>query len=279
MPDRPVLGIDVGGTKLLLVAQWADHRDVDRVPTGPAFTGRHLDAEIDRFLSSLGIAPRGAGIAVPGLVGEDGAVQACDVLQLLVGWRGEALGRLCPVRLLNDVAAASLEELHDLPAGATAAVVMAGTGIGAAFVVDGRPVRGARGWAGELGSIPIAGPEGVSTLDQLASGASLFRRVGGGAASVLARAAARDVEVLEAFRGGGEALGLGLATVIDLFNPSVVAVGGGALELTGYLEAALESARRHSMRELWKACEVRRVRAGELTAALGALRAIGTELV
>jgi predicted NBD/HSP70 family sugar kinase len=279
MPDRPLLGIDVGGTKLLLVAQWADHRDVDRVPTGSAFTGRHLDAEIDRFLSSLGIAPRGAGVAVPGLVGEDGAVHACDVLQLLVGWRGEALGRLCPVRLLNDVEAASLEELYDLPAGATAAMVMAGTGIGAAFVVDGRPVRGARGWAGELGSIPIAGPEGVSTLDQLASGAALFRRVGGGAASVLARAAARDGEVLQAFRRGGEALGLGLATVIDLLNPSVVAVGGGALELPGYLEAALESARRHSMLEMWKACEVRRVRAGELVAALGALRAIAAELV
>jgi predicted NBD/HSP70 family sugar kinase len=95
---------------------------------------------------------------------------------------------------------------------------------------------------------------------------------------VLARAAARDAEVLHAFRRGGEALGLGLATVIDLLNPSVVAVGGGALELTGYLEAALESARRHSMLEMWKACEVRRVRAGELVAALGALRAIGAEL-
>ena len=277
--NRPLLGIDVGGTKLLLLAQWADHRDVDRVPTGPTFTGHHLDAEIDRFVSSLGAAPSGAAVAVPGLVGADGALQACDVLPLLVGWRGGTLGRLGPVRLLNDVEAASLEELHDLPAGATAAVVMAGTGIGAAFVVDGRPVRGARGWAGELGSIPIAGPEGVSTLDQLASGAALFRRIGGGAASVLARAAAREADVLQAFRRGGEALGLGLATVIDLFNPSVVAVGGGALDLPGYLDAALESARRHSMLELWKACEVRRVREGELTAALGALRAIGAELV
>jgi hypothetical protein len=33
------------------------------------------------------------------------------------------------------------------------------------------------------------------------------------------------------------------------------------------------------MPELWKVCEVRRVRQGELTAALGALRAIGAELV
>ena len=273
MASQPLLGVDVGGTKLLLVAQWTDHRDVDRVPTGPDFAGHHLDAAIDRFVRALPVAPAAAGVAVPGLVGADGAVEACDVLPLLVGWRGEALARRCPVRLLNDVEAASREELHDLPALATAAVVMAGTGIGAAFVVDGHPVRGARGWAGELGSIPIAGPDGVATLDQLASGAALFRRLGGGAAGVLARAAAREEHVLQAFRRGGEALGLGLATVIDLLNPSVVAVGGGALELPGYLDAALASAARHSMAELWKACDVRRVRAGELVAALGALRA------
>jgi len=279
MSDRPLLGIDVGGTKLLLLAQWPDRRDVDRVPTGPAFTGRHLDAEIDRFVSGLGTAPLGVGVAIPGLVGAAGAVEACDVLPLIVGWRGEALGRLCPVRLLNDVEAASLEELHDLPAGTTAAVVMAGTGIGAAFVADGRPLRGARGWAGELGSIPLVSSEGVGTLDQLASGAAILKRLGGGAPSVLSRAAAREPAVLQALRAAGEALGLGLATVINVFNPAVVAVGGGTLELPGYLDAALESALRHSMPELWKACEVRRVRQGEMVASLGALRAISAELL
>jgi len=206
-------------------------------------------------------------------------VEACDVLPLIVGWRGEALGRLCPVRLLNDVEAASLEELHDLPAGTTAAVVMAGTGIGAAFVADGRPLRGARGWAGELGSIPLVSSEGVGTLDQLASGAAILKRLGGGAPSVLSRAAAREPAVLQALRAAGEALGLGLATVINVFNPAVVAVGGGTLELPGYLDAALESALRHSMPELWKACEVRRVRQGEMVASLGALRAISAELL
>jgi glucokinase len=278
MSDRPLLGIDVGGTKLLLLAQWPDRRDVDRVPTGPAFTGRHLDAEIDRFVSALGTAPLGVGVAIPGLVGAAGAVEACDVLPLIAGWRGEALARLCPVRLLNDVEAASLEELHDLPAGTTAAVVMAGTGIGAAFVADGRPLRGARGWAGELGSIPLVSSEGVGTLDQLASGAAILKRLGGGAPSVLSRAAAREPAVLQALRAAGEALGLGLSTVINLFNPAVVAVGGGTLELPAYLDAALESAKRHSMPELWKVCEVRRVRQGEMTAALGALRAISAEL-
>src|SRR5437867_13205971 len=112
---------------------------------------------------------------------------------------------------------------------------MPGTGIGAAFMVEGRMCRGGRGWAGELGYVPVAGPERVSTLDELASGAGLLRRLGGDAAAVLGRAAAGEPAVVAALRAAGEALGLGLATVINLLNPSLLALGGGALELPGYL--------------------------------------------
>ena len=276
---RPRLGIDVGGTKLLVLAQWPERRIVERAPTGAGFTGRDLDDVLARFVEGLETAPEAAGVAVPGLVGPDGAVLASDVLPGLVGWQARELARICPARILNDVEAAALEELHDLPAGETAAVVMAGTGIGAAFVVDGRLFRGARGWAGELGYIPVAGPERVSTLDELASGAGLLRRLGGDAAEVLGRAAAGEPAVVAALRAAGEALGLGLATVINLLNPSLLALGGGAPELPGYLEAARQAAERQSLPELWRACEVRRVRQGELTAALGALRASTAELV
>ena len=276
---RPRLGIDVGGTKLLMLGQWPDRRVVERAPTGAVFTGRDLDDAVARFVDTLGAMPEAAGVAVPGLVGPDGAVLASDVLPGLVGWQAKELARTCPVRILNDAEAAALEELHDLPVGSTAAVVMAGTGIGAAFMVEGRMCRGGRGWAGELGYIPVAGPERVSTLDELASGAGLLRRLGGDAAEVLDRAAAGEPAVLAALRGAGEALGLGLATVINLLNPSLLALGGGALELPGYLEAARRAAERHSLPDLWRACEVRRVREGELVAALGALRAITAELV
>jgi predicted NBD/HSP70 family sugar kinase len=60
--------------------------------------------------------------------------------------------------------------------------------------------------------------------------------------------------------------------LIDLLNPALVSIGGGLVELPGYLEAALASAKRHSLPDLWRACRVRRVRAGELVAALGAAR-------
>jgi predicted NBD/HSP70 family sugar kinase len=272
--NGPRVGIDAGGTKLLLVAQWPDRRLVQRVPTGIAFTARALEDAAFGFVRSLEAAPMLVGVAVPGLVAEDARVVACDTLPGLVGWNGRsALAAAgCHVRVMNDADAALEEERRDLPKGATAGVVMVGTGIGAAFVAGGRRLRGACGWAGELGSIPVAGPDAPKTLDQLASGAALLEECGGSAESLRERAAAGDEGILESVRRAGNALGLGLAAVIDLLNPSVLALGGGVLDYPGYLEAAEQAARRHSLPDLWRACVLRRVRSGELVAALGALR-------
>ena len=147
--------------------------------------------------------------------------------------------------MINDAAAALVEECHDAPADVTAAVVMVGTGIGAALLAHGRPFGGANGWAGELGSIPIAtGADGVRTLDQLASGEALVARLGMDGAAVRARAEAGDEGVRCARSSeAGTALGLGLATLIDIVESRArVAVGGGLTELPGYLDAALASA-------------------------------------
>jgi predicted NBD/HSP70 family sugar kinase len=175
--------------------------------------------------------------------------------------------------MINDAAAALAEECHDAPSDITAALVMAGTGIGAAMLVHGRPFGGANGWAGELGSIPLAtGPDGVRTLDQLASGQSLVARLGGDGATVRARAEDGDESARRAVHEAGTALGLGLAALVDLINPAVVSVGGALVDLPGYLDAALASAERHTLPDLWRACRVGKVRAGELVAALGAAR-------
>jgi len=139
--------------------------------------------------------------------------------------------------------------------------------------VHGRPLGGANGWAGELGSIPIAtAADGVRTLDQLASGQALVTRLGTDGAAVRARALAGDAAARTAVEEAGTALGLGLAALIDIVNPALVSIGGGLSELPGYLDAALASAERQTLPDLWRACRVRPVRAGELVAALGAAR-------
>jgi predicted NBD/HSP70 family sugar kinase len=269
------VGFDLGGTKLLMVADSPDGRIVARVPTGRSFDGQALARAIAGFLDELPRPPSAVGIAVPGLVGPEPSIVACDVLPAIVGWRPPArLARGARFAMINDAAAGLVEECHDAPADVTAAVVMVGTGIGAAMLAHGRPFGGARGWAGELGSIPIhAASEGVRTLDQLASGEALVRRLGVDGAAVRTRADAGDAAALQAIREAGAALGLGLATLIDIVNPAIVALGGGVTDLPGYLEAALAAAEAWTLPDLWAACQVRKVRAGELVAALGAARA------
>ena len=98
-------------------------------------------------------------------------------------------------------------------------------------------------------------------------------RLGRDGAAIRAQAEAGDAEVLAAIADAGAALGLGLATLIQVINPARIAVGGGLAFLPGYLDAALAAAEQHALPDLWRACEVGRVRAGELVVALGAARA------
>lgn len=268
------LGVDVGGTKLLLTIG----ESLSRVPTGPDTSPQAIEAEIRGFLRGS-VVPAAVGVAVPGLVDAEGRVTACDVLPRLVGWSpADSFRDLgVPVRVVNDGEAALAEETHDLPPHATAAVVMVGTAVGAGFLVEGRPLRGAGGWAGELGYLPFPTPDGVRRLDELAGGAFLAARLGTDGAGLHARAEAGDPEALAVIREGGAALGLALAGVIHLLNPHHVAVGGGTAALPGYWEAAREAAERHTLPEMWSACTLTRVRTGEAVVALGAARlAAGT---
>jgi predicted NBD/HSP70 family sugar kinase len=144
--------------------------------------------------------------------------------------------------------------------------------------VDGRVLRGARGWAGELGSVPIATGGAVRTLDQLAAGQAILEQAGCDGAELEARAAGGDARIMAIIRDAGAALGLGLAAVVHLLNPSALALGGGVLRLPGYAEAARASARAHTLGPMWEACAVRPLRDGEHAAAVGAALAASSSM-
>ena len=170
------IGVDLGGTKALLVSGAHSLR----FDTGPSFSVADFAAKLDAFIASTKVRPSRIGIAVPGLVDTAGRVVACDVLPGLAGWLpATALRGLgCEIAVVNDVEAALREELHDAPPGLTAGVVMAGTAIGAAFIVDGAPLRGTSGWAGELGYFPCAVGSETRRLDEVAGGAAMAVRRG-----------------------------------------------------------------------------------------------------
>lgn len=268
--SRPV-GIDIGGTKLLLIA---GEQQV-RLPTGADADGAMLEAAIRAELARLGVRPSLIGIAIPGLVDAGGRVEMSGVLPRLAGWRpADALADLgCRVQALNDAEAALVEEAQALPPGATAGIVMAGTAIGAAFRVEGVPLRGARGWAGELGFMPLATADGVKRLDDLAGGRFIAARLGTDGAGLQQRALQGDPAALAAIRDGGAALGLALAGVVNLLNPHLLVLGGGTLSLPGYEDALRDAVARHALPPLLASCELRRAAGGASVVALGALRA------
>lgn len=276
MRDRLRVGVDIGGTKLLMAALRRDGCELHRVSTDPDTGPELIEREVRSFLAQFSETPAALGFAVPGLVDMDGRVAVCDTFPKLVGWRAdEAFADVgCPVRTLNDAEAALVEETHDLDPGATAAIVMAGTWVGTAFRAHGTLIRGACGWAGELGYAPISlRDDRVARLDDLAGGGAIARRLNTDGAGLHERAVHGDTEALDAIKQAGEALGLGLATLVNLLNPELLVLGGGAFDLPCYREAALKSAERCSMPEPWRVCDVRPVRAGKAVVALGAIRA------
>jgi len=272
------VGVDLGGTKLLFLAETPGGPLVSRVETGAAFGPAELEAAMAAFVSRLPAPPSSIGLSFPGLVDADRRVLACDVLPRFVGW---SIPPGLAQAVVNDGDAALLAESRHHPPATTLAVVVVGTGIGAAFQGAGGRIVGAHGWAGELGSIPLSTSAGVRTLDALASGQALLERAGCGFDALRERARAGEPGATGLVREAGAALGLGIATVIHVLDPAVVAVGGGVLALPGYLDAALASARASTLPAMWAACSVSPLRDGEQAAAVGAAlhasRAAGKE--
>src|SRR4051794_36942761 len=141
-----VVGVDIGGTKARLCLQDEGREVFEEFATGPAMDAERLSRELRARLDRASVRAAAIAVAVPGLV-EDGRVVVSDVLPGLAGWSPAATlgvpGR--HVATLNDAKAGLVEAVGDEPVDATVALVMVGTGIGAALMVHGRALVGASG--------------------------------------------------------------------------------------------------------------------------------------
>ncbi|MFJ9456812.1 ROK family protein [Kitasatospora sp. NPDC101447] len=220
-----------------------------------------LAAEAQAEAAGLGLRVEGRVLAVPGVVpnGPGGLVERAPNL----GWHGVRLADHWPdpdtvPEPENEANLGALAEHWTAEQAVDTFVhVSAETGIGAALVIDGRLFRGARGFAGELGHIPIR-PDGVECacgargcLEQYAGEAAVLREAGlaqyGGAAGAGAapagdpiallaeRAAAGHAPTLAALDRAGQALGLALASAVELIDPDGLVLGGAYAELADWL--------------------------------------------
>ena len=266
MPPRRVIGIDAGGTKLLggvVDEGLVVHHRVHRIWRG-GDRAETLDIIVESVEEVRAAAPDvvAVGFGIPALVEWETGVSRWSTHLPLAGVRfrdvmSERLG--LPVVVDNDANVALLAEARFGAArGVSHAVLVAlGTGIGSGLLLDGRIYRGSRGLGAEIGHmvVDLHGPDcqgscpGRGCLEVMASGSTIGREGRAAAAaapdSALGRRVAADQEitggiVTELAHAGDDAaisvltqigrrLGYGLVGVVNVFNPELIVIGGGAL--------------------------------------------------
>ncbi|MGW0830332.1 ROK family transcriptional regulator [Streptomyces prunicolor] len=206
-----------------------------------------LAQELRTEADDLGIQVLGLGLAVSGDVDRgEGVVRYSPFLE----WRDVRLAELAamttglPVTVDNDVRALTVaEQWFGAGAGLTDfAVVTVGAGIGCGLVVHGQVVAGAHGVAGEIGHVVVdpAGPlchcGNRGCVEAIAGDAAIVARVRevtgvqvADTAEALALAHQGDAGAREVYARAGEAIGRGIATVVNLFGPERVIISGEGL--------------------------------------------------
>lgn len=261
------IGIDVGGTKILALATSgaieplaAARQPSPASPDGLLEALGPLIAEVLSLLGPRRAEVRGIGISLPGLIDESGVLRAApnlaaaetsfDLVRELATPLAALAGTLSAgdVAFENDATAAGYAEAtrgagRGLP---DVLVVSLGTGIGAGIVVAGRAMRGAHGYAGELGHMVIdpSGPPcpcgRQGCFERYASGSGLaylaeragFRGDGDAAPRaehVIAAARRGDDHALRIVDEFAFFLALGLVNAVEILDPARIVLAGGLM--------------------------------------------------
>jgi glucokinase len=270
--ERPILAVDLGGTQIRAALVTSD-RSVQCRRATPTADEEGVDAVIGRIVevaaavrsdaAAKGLPePIGVGISSPGPL--DPWRGIVRLAPNLAGWTdvplgprvAEALG--LPAFLERDTNVAVMGEWRYGAAQGTrdAIYITVSTGIGGGVIIDGRPLVGPDGTAGEVGHItveldgPRCGCGGIGHVEAIASGTALAREgralLGQSPDTPLARLASSGEEVDAALVARAAALGdagcaailerawqaVGAlcASLVNLLDPEVIVIGGSIAE-------------------------------------------------
>ncbi len=262
-----VCAVDLGGTNLRAANIDRDGRVHERVKKSTpksdnaedivsviASAVRQCEAESEK----RGGQVQAASVVVPGSVhAETGVVINAPNIPCLPGYKlGTALGNELGRRVLleNDANAAALGEIWQGAARGYRTIICLtlGTGVGGGIILDGKLWRGVDGTAGEIGHMSVEPFGGVKCkcgnfgcLEVYASATAVVRMTREQLAQhpssrlysipsdqltseeVHRAAVEGDPLALEVFHSVGVHLGIAMASVVDIFNPEMIVVGGG----------------------------------------------------
>ncbi len=292
------LGVDVGGTNMKLglvhpaegvIARSATSTRQFRTPAG-AFQVACDFAH--RELNRIGLSAdelNGVGVAVPGIL--DRSTGILKTVSNLPDWEGQPLHEAAenvfsvPTCLINDANAAAYGEYRFQPSRGTGLVMLTlGTGIGSGVIVEGEPLHGDGGCAGEVGHVVIdptpearlcccgkrghleayAGANGILTTareklkDTIDSELAWQARSGLMTPKTIAECAEKgDSIAQEVIAETAGYLGIAIAFLGQILNPSTILLGGamnfgGSESETGraFLQLVQMAAEKHALEEV-----------------------------
>ena len=301
-----VVVLDIGGTKIGGAVVRYAARDArpevalhKAVPTEASRGGEHVTRLACDFARELVGAARGlddetpvvgVGVGTAGRVNaETGSIAYAN--DIMPGWTGQPLGErlhhacALPVAVMNDVHAHALGEARHGAAARTKACIMVavGTGLGGAFLYEGRIMGGAHGFAGELGCSLHPAAANVSCeggitgrLESVASGSGIERcyRAGGGedltGAQISERAAAGERLATRVIEQAGRALGESIVSWANMFDPETVVLSGSVCGSGEVWSAALRAGMESQMTDAVTGLRVVRAALGDEAPLIGA---------
>ena len=289
MDGQRVIGVDLGGTKILAGVVERDgtvgHRREH--PTAVASTDEllaGLDAAVEELLAD-DVAALGFGIPSPVDQRTGRAAQAVNIpLDASIDFRARMAKRFgLPVGIENDANAAAYAEFH-FGAGReaqTMVMLTLGTGCGGGAVLDGQLYRG---WA-EFGHMVIV-YDGLPCQGTCTGRGHLEPYVTGTAATKLAQAefgpavdahrlvrlaAEGEQRAVEILDGIGRHLGAGIGSLVNIFNPDLVVIGGGFAAAGDFvLDPAREVVRREALAGAGERVRIVRAELGTAAGLIGA---------
>jgi len=306
-----VVGIDMGATHLgFMVTDFSAHvlEEIEHpfsVTDGPETCLAKIDQYLVELLSHLNLKIQqinAIGMGVPGpVVVETGEVSMPPIMP---GWHAfpirEHLEKFwqVPVSIGND---AEFGALGEWAYGAgrretNLAYIKVGTGVGAGLLIDGQIYRGTTGCAGEIGHITIQENGPLCTcgnrgcLEAMAGGQAIARNarqaIKMGKRTQLSRLKPEKilaVHVAEAAHHGdhvaqeiiteaGGHLGIAIASLVNLFNPGMVIIGGGVSQLGDLLlDPIRKTVAKRSLNSAAKAVRITSAVLGRRASSMGAV--------
>jgi glucokinase len=304
------LGIDVGGTKIAVVALSSDGTVLDRFRRPTDADGgaeRIVDDVMDcveHEFSELLPDVTAAGIGVAGIVNrEEGILKFAPNLGLkntpIGAMLSDRIGR--PVLVLNDVDAATYGEWKHGAAQGSRQIIGAflGTGVGGSVIINGRLLEGGNSSAGEIGHMPIieggrrcsCGNQGC--VEAYAGGWAIGERareqvneqpergrrlveIAGSREDITSETVSNAVSsgdplAQEIVKRTGEILGAWVSGLVNVFNPNCFLLGGSVGEgFPQFMDAIDQHVRAHSLEAFQDEFNVKLAQLGDRAVAIGA---------